>query len=96
MPYLPPLADHTTAQPMRSIGAIAGDISRDWINTPKGINFAAKPYLMAMLYLKDKGSVYGAEDAESVVVYFLSNASTYRTPKAAGFKKELKAHFGMK
>lgn len=81
---------------MRSIGAIAQDIRADWAATKSGIGIYARPYLSAMLYLKDSSSAYGCDDARDVVTRFLVNASTYRTPKAAGFKKELKAHFGMK
>ena len=74
----------------RSIGAVAREIQQDWGNK---VHFAAKPYLAAMAYLRDKDSTYGADDAESVVIYFLSNARTYRTPKAAALKAELKSHF---
>ena len=83
------------ATPMkRSIGAVAREIQQDW---GAKVNFAAKPYLAAMAYLRDKDSAYGAESAESVVLYFLSNARSYRTPKAAALKAELKSHFpGMK
>lgn len=95
MPSLPPLHDHTTST-LRSIDAIARSIRADWSTTKNGIHMFARPYLDAMCYLKDKNSAYGADDARGVVLYFLSNASTYRTPKAAGFKKELKAHFGLK
>lgn len=43
---------------------------------------AAKPYLDAMLVLRDKNSAYGYDSAKSVVLYFLANASTFRGPKA--------------
>jgi hypothetical protein len=80
-----------TPEPVkRTIGAIATEIAADWGGK---VNYAAKPYLAAMRYLRDSDSKYGAEDSESVVVYFLSNASTYRTAKAKGLKAELKAHF---
>jgi hypothetical protein len=79
----------------RTIGAIATEILEDW--TPAKVNYAAKPYLSAMRYLHDATSAHGADDARSVVAYFLANASSYRTPKAKGLKAELKAHFpGMK
>ena len=71
---------------MRLISDVAADIRRDWKNP----YFGAKPYLAAMSSLSDKHSRYIAEDATSIVLYFLSNASTYRGENARKFKAELK------
>lgn len=71
----------------RSISVIAQEIRADW----KKPYFGAEPYLDAMGQLKDKGSMYGLDDAKSIVLYFLSNASTWRGPKAREIKAELKA-----
>jgi len=70
----------------RSIAAIAGDIRRDW----KNVYFGAVPYLQAMSSLDTLRDSYGADDARSIVMYFLSNANTYRGPKAKELKAELK------
>lgn len=71
---------------MRLISDVAADIRRDW----KNVYFGAKPYLAAMASLSDKNSRYLAEDATSIVLYFLSNASTYRGENARKYKAELK------
>lgn len=72
----------------RSLSAIASDIRRDW---GAKVNFAAKPYLEAMSQLGSIDDHYGADDARSVVLYFLSNASSYRGDKARTLKAELNA-----
>ena len=74
----------------RSISAIATDISRAWARP----NFAAAPYLRAMLSLNSVSDAFGADSAESVVIYFLCNASTFRGPQAKVLKAELKALLG--
>lgn len=71
----------------RPLNEIARDISRNW---PK-VNYAAKPYLNAMLALNSINDAYGYDSARSVVVYFLGNASTWRGPVAKAIKAELKA-----
>jgi hypothetical protein len=71
----------------RPIHAIAADISRDWKNP----YFGAKPYLVAMHSLGSPNDNYGCDSARSVVLYFLSNASSWRGPMAKQIKAELKA-----
>jgi hypothetical protein len=73
-------------QKMRPIYVIAAEIRRDW----KKINYAAKPYLEAMACLNNINSTYVAEDAKSIILYFLSNASTWRGDTAKRIKAELK------
>lgn len=77
----------------RDICDIAGDIRRDW---GAKVNFAAKPYLEAMLCVAKPTDKYYYDSAESLVRYFLGNASTYRGDKAKQYKAELKAIVGMK
>ena len=72
----------------RPIRKIAMEIRQDW---GAKVNFAAKPYLNAMLSLDSINDMYGADSAHMVVAYFLSNASTWRGPKAKEIKKELNA-----
>ena len=82
---------------MRPIYLIAAEISKDWKATSKnGIYFGAKPYLDAMYSLNEPTDRYGMDSAKSIVLYFLSNASTYRGPKAKELKAELKQMFGLK
>lgn len=71
----------------RSIRAIALDIKKDWIK----VNYAAKPYLDAMLELDSINDKYYSDSAKSVVLYFLSNASSFRGERAKALKTELKA-----
>lgn len=66
------------------ISSIARIILADW----RPVSPYAKPYLMAMRGLYDMSDDYGADSANSVVSYFLSNASTWRGPVA----KEVKLH----
>ena len=71
----------------RSIRAIALDIRKDWVK----VNYAAKPYLDAMLELDSINDKYYEDSAKSVVHYFLSNASSFRGERAKALKTELKA-----
>lgn len=76
---------------MRSISTIAREIQADWSKIGKGVNYAAKPYLDAMKSLDKISDDYGADTGKSVVLYFLSNASSYRGETAKRLKAELKA-----
>lgn len=78
------LPRHTEA---RTLSAIATDIVQHW----ERVHFAAQPYLNAMLTMDGIGDTYGAESGRSVVLYFLSNAVTWRGPHAKRVKAELKA-----
>lgn len=81
----------------RPIYQIAAEISKDWKATAKnGIYFGAKPYLDAMLSLDKPTDRYFMDSADSIVRYFLSNASTYRGVKAKELKAELKKMFNIK
>jgi len=71
----------------RPISDIARDISRAW---PKP-NYAAVPYLSAMRSLYSIDDAYGYDSGRSVVLYFLSNASTFRGEAAKALKAELKS-----
>jgi hypothetical protein len=73
----------------RPIYAIADEISAEW----KKVYFGAVPYLEALHSLKDGSDRYGRDSAETVVVYFLSNAAQFRGPKARELKAELRSHF---
>ena len=72
----------------RSLSTIASEIRKDWGSK---VNFAAKPYLSAMAGLDSITDSYGYDDARSIVLYFLSNAGTWRGENAKRIKAELKA-----
>jgi len=71
---------------MRNLNQIAREIKADWGSK---INYAAKPYLDAMLALESINDNYYMDSGSSVVMYFLGNASTWRGEKARAIKKEL-------
>lgn len=71
----------------RPLRVIAREIRADW----KNVNYAAKPYLDAMDRMMSIDDMYGAEEGVFVVLYFLSNATTWRGVKAREIKKELNA-----
>lgn len=70
----------------RSLAAIAREIRKDWTKP----YFGAVPYLSAMASLGDIGEAYGEDSAKSVVLYFLSNATTWKGETARRVKAELK------
>jgi len=74
----------------RPISEIARDIARNWSNT----NYAAVPYLSAMLSLNRITDNYYDDTGKTVVRYFLANASTFRGDAAKALKAELKAALG--
>jgi len=80
-------------KPRRLIREVAKDIVASW-RSPT--NWAAKPYIEAMLQLDTINDMYGADSARSVVLYFLSNASMWRGETARNCKAELKAILGDK
>ena len=71
----------------RPIHAIADEIIRDW----KKPYFGAVPYLGAMRFLHTVDDTYGYDDARTVILYFMSNATTWRGETARRVKAELKA-----
>jgi hypothetical protein len=75
----------------RPLHVIASEIRSDWSKTKSGIYFGAKPYLDAMSTLNSIEDKYYEDTAKSIVLYFLSNASTYRGETAKRIKAELKA-----
>jgi hypothetical protein len=73
-------------QEVRPIHEIADEISRNWPN----VYFGAVPYLRAMQYLNSINDKFGEDDAKGVILYFLSNAKTWRGDVARRIKAELK------
>lgn len=71
----------------RTLSQIANDISKSWTKP----YFGAVPYIQAMKELNSVNDNYGCDDAKSIVLYFLANASTWRGDDAKRIKAELKA-----
>ena len=71
----------------RPLSTIAREISSDWTK----VNFAAVPYLEAMSSMDSPRDDFGYDSGQSIVRYFLSNATTWRGDVARRIKKELKA-----
>lgn len=70
----------------RKIHEIASEILQDW----KKPYFGAIPYLEAMLQINTIHDNYYLDTAESVVIYFLSNAETWKGETARRIKAELR------
>lgn len=70
---------------VRPLHEIAAEIAADW----KKPYFGAVPYLEAMLRLDGVGDMFGEQDGETIVMYFLSNAGTWRGAAARRVKAEL-------
>jgi len=75
----------------RPLWKIAQEAERDWSQRGKGVSIHARPYLSALKDLESISDRYGADDARTVVLYFLSNSAHWRGPVARELKAELKA-----
>lgn len=71
---------------MRAIFQIAREIAEDW----KKPSPYAVPYIQAMKDIHSLNDDYYCDSGRSVVLYFLSNAGTWRGEVAKRIKKELK------
>tara|TARA_R110000868_G_scaffold96839_2_gene266200 strand:- start:216 stop:500 length:285 start_codon:yes stop_codon:yes gene_type:complete len=72
----------------RPLDVIANEIHKDW----KNVNYAARPYLaeMGRFNLITDGEAH-EDGAKSCVLYFLSNAGTWKGETAKRIKAELKS-----
>ena len=71
-----------------TLSALMQIVKSDWKNP----YFGAVPYIRALSTVNQvslEGN-YGCDDVRSIVVYFLSNAATWRGPVAREVKAELK------
>ena len=78
------MANNTNPRPL---WAIAREVRKDWTKP----YFGAVPYLDAMSCLDSIEDTYICDSAKSIVLRFLSNASTWRGETAKRVKAELKA-----
>ena len=77
----------------RPLHSIARDIQAE-INSGRWSRKSsayAQPYVKAMSQLSSIEDQYYCDSAESIVLYFLSNAATFRGETAQKLKAELKA-----
>jgi hypothetical protein len=77
------MSQTTNPRPLREIAA---DIRKHWVNP----YFGAIPYIDAMATLNAVSDNYGYDSGRSIVMYFLSNATTWRGEDARRIKFELK------
>jgi hypothetical protein len=70
---------------MRTLREIAKEIKSDWVRPA----YNAVPYLNAMAVMNSMDDNYFGDDGRSIVLYFLSNASTWKGEVARRVKKEL-------
>ena len=77
---------------MRPIYVIAEEIKQDW----RKPYFGAVPYLAAMSELDSIDDSYYFDSGRSIVLYFLSNANTWRGETARRVKAELRSMAGVK
>ena len=82
----------TTPAPLtRPLYEIAAEIRADYRSKGKTVHYAAAPYVDAMESLDRMSDTYIADTAESVVLYALSNLTSWRGETAQRVKAELKA-----
>jgi len=80
----------TVMNEKRSINTIAQEIMEDW----KNVNHHAEPYLDAMLTMSNVNDGLGYDSGESIILYFLYNAATWRGENARRIKAELRKMVG--
>lgn len=76
----------------RPLYEIAREIRKTWTK----VSLYAEPYLEAMQSLNSINDNYYLDSGKSVVLYFLSNANTWRGEDARRIKAELKQMAGLK
>jgi hypothetical protein len=75
--------DNLSSMPWRQLISL---IRKDW----KNVYFGAEPYLQALESMSSERSNYMFESGQVMILYFLSNASTWKGPVAKAVKAELK------
>lgn len=83
--------------PLRPLNKIAADILKEWgPSPPTGYRLFAMPYVEAMLELRQIHDYYGLDDAEDIILRFLTNVALWRGETARSIKAELNAHLKAK
>lgn len=70
-----------------NVAGLARVIRSDW----KNVYFGAKPYLSVMTGMDSVKDSYGADSGSEIILYFLSNATTWKGRVAKAVKDELKS-----
>ena len=89
------MSETTTRSPNagpRTIKAIVADITSEWGEKVNTVGYAAKPYLDALANIETAEEYYGADKAEHLVRYLLSNLAQFKGPQARALKEELRSH----
>ena len=76
----------------RPLYEVAREIRKDW----QKVYFGAVPYLQTMATMDKATDPYGMDSGESIVIYFLGNANSWRGETAKRIKAELKDMVGIK
>lgn len=76
----------TKNKKMRPLHEIAEEIRRDW----KKVYFGAVPYLEALECMDSPQKNFGDDSGREIVLYFLSNATSWKGETARRIKAELK------
>lgn len=71
---------------MRTLSEISKEIRNDW----RKPYFGAVPYLQALECMDAPSDNFGADSGKEMVLYFLSNATTWKGETARRIKAELK------
>lgn len=81
---------------LRPLGQIAQDICDDYraksLATRKPMPPLVNAYVRPLVSLTTMDDTYGLDDAETLVIYALSNLNHYRGPNSKRLKDELKMH----
>ena len=75
----------------RSLHVIAAEIEADYASRGKPVHPYAEPYVTAMRSLGSITENYYADSGETIVLYALSNLTTWRGETARRIKAELKS-----
>ncbi len=76
----------------RPLYEVAREIRKDW----QKVYFGAESYLKAMATMNKATEPYICDSGESIVIYFLGNANSWRGETAKRIKQELKDMVGIK
>lgn len=82
---------------MRKIYEIAAEIKKVWVDKDGKTNIHpwAKPYFDAMTELSEPTDMFYLDTAKSIVIYFISNATSFKGEDATRLKNELRVMFNL-
>lgn len=91
------MSETTTARSVNATGPrpikdIVADIFTEWGAKVQTVGYAAKPYLDALATVETAEEMYGADKAEHLLRYLLSNLTQFKGQRARELKEELRSH----